>query len=163
MNWKFALLGMGLLVFQTEATAPPPGRAGVVVEVGRVPMQGLWYQDGRDHVHDAEVRLRHVYRRPGLLRVNLGTGLEGSTDLEFNFSHDASGATGVGVSAQYRHDSQIEGSPATQRLKDLEGRVILQSNDWGPGKTITCLFVLRGRLEQERQQLLGSFLILIPQ
>jgi hypothetical protein len=164
MNWKFSMLGVCLLVFQSEPAPPAAARepAAVVVEVGHVPMQGVWYQDSFDHVHDSQVRLGHVYRKNGTLTVTLGTSRDGGTDLAFNFSHDATGSTRVGVTATYRHDEKNEGSPPGQRLRDVEGRVMLQTNDWGPEKNLTCVFALQGNLGKERQFLLGSFLVLIP-
>jgi hypothetical protein len=163
MNWKFAMLSAALLVLQNEpAPSAAPGESRVAIDVGPIPMEGVWYQDNKDHVHDTEVKLRQLYRKNGILMVDVSTGRPGGTDLELIFTHDESGATKVGLTANYRHDFQTEGSPVNQRLRDLEGRVMVHSNDWGPGKTLTCLFALQGRLGTEREFLLGSFLVVIP-
>jgi hypothetical protein len=169
---KFALLALALSLFQSEparetpqktaAPAASPPTSPIVLEVAPVPMNGVWYQDGRDHVHDSEVKLAQVYRRPGLLRVTLSTGKGGGTDIEFNFSHNDAGSTLVNCSAFHHQDVMTEGSTPEQRLRGLQGRVVVHTDDWGPGKTLICTFAVEGTLEQEKQFLLGSFLVLIP-
>jgi hypothetical protein len=164
MNWKNLMLGSALLAFQTEPHPPAPARepGAVVVEIGHVPMEGQWFQDGFHHVHDNQVKLTHIYRKNGVLTVTLSNGLASGTDLIFNFAHDPNGSTRAGVTANYRRDATEENAPPSQRLRDLEGRLVLPTNDWGPDKSFTCAFALAGNLVKERQFLLGSFLVVIP-
>jgi hypothetical protein len=164
IQWKFALLGLGLALLQSEPAheSPQPKTAGIVLEVGHVPMNGIWYQDARSHAHDSDVKLAQVFRRPGLLRVTLTTGKPDGTDIEFNFSHNDAGATLVNASAFHHKDPEIEESAPEQRLRGLQGRLVVHTDDWGPGKTLQCTFAVQGTLGTERQFLLGSFLVLIP-
>ena len=157
-----AFLGSALLVLQ-EAPKPvskPAPRGDLVVEVGDFSMNGVWYQDAVNHVHD-EVRIRPVFQAEDRLEVTIGTAGEGGTDLIFVFWRDEKGATQASVRGLWRTDIVLEDSPRRRYLADVEGRVLLQTNDWGPGKTINALFAVRGHVDERSQFLLGSFSLLL--
>jgi hypothetical protein len=159
-------LALLVLPFLSSQSASPPKAAPaaaheIAVEVGQVPMQGLWYQDEIAHVHD-KVRITQSTHPNGSVEVTLGTGGEGGTDLTLTFSHDANGATTVSALAVQRRDVQFKGNPSVRHIGGMDGRVIVHSNDWGPGKDITCMFALHGMSGKEPVLLMGSFLIVLP-
>jgi len=165
MNWKLSMLGICLLAFQTASppAKPAPAESPITVEQGAVPMQGIWYQDSVGHFHDSEVKLEHAYTKKGVLAVNIGTQHPSGTDLVLFFSHEADGSTHVRVSGKFRGDAMDPDSRPVTSLSAIAGRVMLRSNDWGPGKDFTCAFALRAKAGDKVQFLLGSFLVMIPQ
>jgi len=165
MNWKLSMLGLALLAFQPEPPAAKPAHAEdpVAVESGSVPMQGVWYQDSVGHYHDSEVKLTRTYSKKGVLAVEVATEHPSGTDLVFFFSHDEKSATHVRVTGKFRGDALTPDSQPVKNLSAINGRVMLRSNDWGPGKDFTCVFALRGKAGDAPQFLLGSFLVMIPE
>jgi len=162
MNWKLLLAGILLLTVQTtpNQSAPVASAPGIVVEVGPVLMNGLWYQGGGQHVHD-KVRIRPTYHPDGSVDVTVGTTEMSGTDVTLSFSHDAAGQTRASAAALTRSDVHMEGYPSARHLSDLQGRVLIHSNDWGPGKTLNALFAIRGMDEKSPEFLMGSFSLLM--
>jgi len=162
MNWNPLFAGLLLLCVQTtpiESTPAAPAHE-IVVEVGHFSMEGLWYQDGVSHVHD-RVRIRPVYHPDGTVEVELGTTDLGGTDITLTFSHDQAGQTRASATALTHSDVHTEGYPSARQLSGLEGRIVVHSNDWGPGKTLNALFAIRGMDEKSPEFLMGSFSLLM--
>ncbi|SRR5260221_4726888 len=159
MNWKLLLSGFLLLSVQATTTQFPPV-SGIVVEVGYFSVEGLWYQDGISHVHD-KVRIRPTDHPDGAIDVTVGTTEISGTDITFYFSHDEKGQTRASATAVTRSDVHMDGYPSALHLSDLEGRILIQSNDWGPGKTLNALFAIRGMERKSPEFLVGSFSLLL--
>jgi hypothetical protein len=162
MSWKLLFAGFSLLPVQATPTQSTPATPipGIIVEVGPLPMNGLWYQDGLTHVHD-KVRIRPTYHPDGAVEMTVGTTEISGTDITFYFSHDEKGQTRASATTLSRSDVHMDGYPSARHLSDLEGRIVIESNDWGPGKTLNALFAIRGMEEKSPEFLVGSFSLLM--
>jgi hypothetical protein len=109
------------------------------------------------------VRIRPTYHPDGAVDVTVGTTEKVGIDITLSFSHDATGQTRASATALTRSDVHIrsdglmEGHPSARNLSDLQGRIVIYSNDWGPGKTLNALFAIRGMDKMSPEFLVGSF------
>jgi hypothetical protein len=163
MKLFLALLILPFTALQTDlGKSPAPTAHEIVVDVGYVPMNGLWFQDEIAHIHD-KVKIKQAVRPDGSVEVTLGTGGQSGTDLTLTFVHDGSGATRVSAVAVERTDVHRPGAPNIWHISDIDGRVMIHTNDWGPGKDISCMFALHGMSEKQPVMLMGSFLVVLPE
>jgi hypothetical protein len=126
-------------------------------------MNGVWLQDAGKHLHDHDVVLDHITRPDGSVEVTLGSGVRSSwSTLTLTFTHDGSGATKVAAITKSRPDVHRDGLLPAREEQALDGRVLVHTNDWGPGKDISCMFALNGMSGKQPMLLMGSFLVMLP-
>ena len=159
MNWR---LVWAIPVLTAVQSLPPQSgtRAtglDAVVEVQSFSFEGHWLDvDGR-HTHDRETGLRFGRENDGSMWVTLGH--DPGAECTFRFSKDSDGRTHALVSETWSTDQKLKGKPSRGHLTDLESRLQIHTNDWGPGKTLNCRFSVRGKQSDRPTWLLGAFSI----
>lgn len=163
MDWK--ILGLAACLFASQSTSqtstsPAPAIGPeMVVEVARFNVNGNWYDFYGSHEHD-NILLLPTELPDGSVRIKVGPRSEFGTHLEFVFSHDSQGHTHVTAMGLWSSDVHARGYPSSGHVTDLEGRVLIQTDDWGPGKTLNAMFAIHGTARSGASLYLGCFSIL---
>jgi len=159
MNWQLVLM---IPVLTAVQSLPPPSETrasgpDAVVEVRPFSFNGHWLDIDGNHTHDREIGLRFGHEDDGSVWVTLGHSP--GTECTFRFWKDSKDITRASVSGSWSTDLKSKGRPSRGHLTDLETRLEIQTNDWGPGKPLNCRFSVRSMRAEQPTWLLGAFSI----
>jgi len=162
VGWRSSFVGLALALVVVPAAPPTPAARGeLTVEVGHFPWNGTWYQDVYGHEHE-KVEVVPKYAENGRVEVTVGLGGLSGTDVTLVFWRDEAKSTHVAATAIHRSDRTGPSGSLVRHLSGVEGRVLLQKDDWGPGRPLDCLFSVRAVMNEQPQLLLGMFNLSIP-